>query len=248
MFENHELPNARDLFSKYIQYANLKQQKDALSLVCPIDFSNLKYTANNPIAQDFFNTLVKSLNEHNEYGSIYDLLKEIENSEELFSENITDKEEIIKIACYLREFIKIELNKRVEILFEYTMFESDEEMVLEKHKTWRCIHALNLEHLKMRQTINALCLYDIKKGLPKIVEFCKQGKWEEFVQNMERDDRESLELLILKAVFEDSLEWHKVNSSNRKIIGNRILTALTFDDSFKSYGAQEFFEILSFFM
>ena len=30
LFENHELPNARDLFSKYIQYANLKQQKDAL--------------------------------------------------------------------------------------------------------------------------------------------------------------------------------------------------------------------------
>ena len=28
LFENHELPNARDLFSKYIQYANLKQQKE----------------------------------------------------------------------------------------------------------------------------------------------------------------------------------------------------------------------------
>ncbi|WP_297579155.1 hypothetical protein [uncultured Helicobacter sp.] len=46
LFENSELPNERDLFSKYIQYTELENQKESLSFVQKIDFSTLQYTSN----------------------------------------------------------------------------------------------------------------------------------------------------------------------------------------------------------
>lgn len=84
------------------------------------------------------------------------------------------------------------------------------------------------------------------------MEFCKQGKWDEFVKNMNTEDIENLEMMILKVVFEDSLEWHKwdskMDSKTEKIIGDRILTAFTFKDLFKSYKAQYFFEVLPIYL
>ncbi|WP_300763080.1 MULTISPECIES: hypothetical protein [Helicobacter] len=253
LFENSELPNERDLFSKYIQYTELENQKESLSFVQKIDFSTLQYTSNNPIMQDLFKTLTESLNASCKYdGTIYELLTRIKEKEDLFSNNLTDKAEIAKIAWYFRDFIKIQLaeEKEDDRLFVIP----DDEWDKKNEEIWACIHALNdySDALKMLQTINEVCFYDIKKGLPKIVEFCKQGKWDEFVKNMNTEDIENLEMMILKVVFEDSLEWHKwdskMDSKTEKIIGDRILTAFTFKDLFKSYKAQYFFEVLPIYL
>lgn len=251
LFKNSELPDERDLFSKYIQYTELEKQKEPLSFVQKIDFSTLQYTSNNPIMQDLFKTLTESLNACCKYnGTIYELLTEIEEKEDLFLNNLTDKEEIVKIAWYFRDFIKIQLAQEKESIFLIIREGPDEKWDKKNEEIWACIHALNnySDALKMLRTINGVCFYDIKKGLPKIVEFCKQGKWDEFVKNMNTEDRASLEMMILKAVFEDSLEWHKLDSKTQKIIGDRILTAFTFKDLFKSYKARYFFEVLPIYL
>lgn len=249
LFENSELPNERDLFSKYIQYANLEKQKEPLSFVQKIDFSTLQYTSNNPIMQDLFKTLTESLNACCKYnGTIYELLTEIEEKEDLFLNNLADKAEIVKIAWYFRDFIKIQLAEAKEDKRFFVI--PDDEWEKKNEEVWACFHALNAysEALKMLQTIDEVCFYDIKKGLPKIVELCKQGKWNEFVENMNADDIENLEMMILKVVFEASLEWREWDSKTKKIIGDRILTAFTFKDLFKSYKARYFFEILPVYL
>lgn len=249
LFENSELPNERDLFSKYIQYANLEKQKEPLSFVQKIDFSTLQYTSNNPIMQDLFKTLTESLNACCKYnGTIYELLTRIEEKEDLFLNNLADKAEIVKIAWYFRDFIKIQLAEAKEDNRLFVI--PDDEWEKKNEEVWSCFNALDTysDALKMFQTINEVYFYNIEKGLPKIVEFCKQGKWDGFVKNMDTKDIENLEMMILKAVFEDSLEWRKWDSNTKKILGNRILTAFTFKDLFKSYEARHFFKVLSVYL
>lgn len=255
LFENSELPNENDLFSKYIQYAKLEKQKEPLSFVYKIDFSALQYTANNPIMQDLFKTLTESLNVLCKYNrTIYELLTMIKEKEDLFSNNLTDKAEIVKIAWYFRDFIKIQLAEKrgmLPIIEAGHDYEWEDELDKKKEEIWDCIYALETysDALKMLQTINEVCFYDIKKGLPKIVEFCKQGKWDEFVKNMNSEDIGSLEMMILKAVFKDSLEWLKWDLlETKEIIGDRILTAFTFKHLFQSYKARYFFEVLPIYL
>lgn len=97
-------------FSEYTKYSNLAYEKESLSFFCDIDFNALQHTANSPIAQNFFTELIESLNGRR--GSIYDLLKIIENKEELFLENAIEKEEIIKTAWFLRIVITLKLHAR----------------------------------------------------------------------------------------------------------------------------------------
>ncbi len=223
-------------FSQYTKHSDLNYQKDDLSLIYNIDFNTLQYTANSPIAQNFFTQLKITTNDCS--GSIYDLLRIIEKKEKLFFENTIEKKEIIKIAWSFRSFIKIKLEEEQQ---KSPIFLGD---------IFKCNNALEryFEDLKIQQTINEIGLHNIKKNISKIVEFCKRGKWNDFAKKL-KNDRERLEMLILKEIYDDCWEdLHIGIYMHKTIISNKILQTFDFEDSFKSGKCIQFFEQLHIYL